>query len=182
MVAGISHLVVANSNRQHLALCCRHDTFCIGSVGTLSTSSLSFCWRRDHAAGAWPEHSALACQSFRRCPDCRRHVWARPAQLCHVLVWHLGRSAVFNLCAICASYDSVDACLHRTLFLAAVEALFQMGIANPVDDCCPASAACDDWSASRRQSRGPTCRTATMACSKYAANPSGAASCGRRYY
>jgi hypothetical protein len=63
----------------------------------------------------------------------------------------------------------MDTRLHRTLFLAAVETVFQMGVANPIGDCCIAAPACDDRRAPRRESGGSARHAAAVARSKYEA-------------
>ena len=90
-------------DRQFHALHRRCHAFRVGFVGALSAPAFSLCYGRDHAACAWPEHSALARQSFRDRADCWSYVWPRSGHLCCALVRVLGRSAAYDLCAVRAS-------------------------------------------------------------------------------
>ena len=79
--------------------------------------------------------------------------------ICDAAVRLLGFKAVHDRGAVRAVDGGVDARLHRTLFLAAAEAVFQMGGAHPARGRGPAAAACDDRRASRR-ARGHRARQA----------------------
>src|SRR5262245_35537114 len=163
MVAGISHLVVANPDCQHFALLRCRDAFCIGPLGPLSTSAFSLCCHRDRAVGAWPEHSAIACHSFRGLPAFRGHIRSCAPELRHGPVRILGRPTLHGLCAIRASHCCLDPRLHRTLFLATAETVLQMGGTNSVGGCGPVAAACHDRRAPWRGPGDPTRCTAAVA-------------------
>jgi hypothetical protein len=73
-----------------------------------------------------------------------------PNQICDAAVRLLGPKAVHDRGAVRAAARGVDARLHRPLFLAAAEAVFQMGRAYPARRRDPAAVARHD----RRSSRG----------------------------
>src|SRR6185437_4402881 len=129
MVAGRRPpLVVAEPGCQRHALYRRcHPSFA-RPVGALSAATLSLHGSRGLAACAGFKYSAPALNPFRRC-TCQHHVRASVAELCDAAVRLLVREAVHDRGAIHIADGRVDARLYRTLFLAAFEAIFQMGVA-----------------------------------------------------
>ena len=78
-----------------------------------------------------------------RCSDSPRPIMQAVLRL-------LGHETVYDRGAVHAADGRMDARLHRALFLAAAEAVLQLGGAHPPCHCGADAAACDDRRASRR--------------------------------
>ena len=150
-MAVVPRLVVANSDRQLHALRRGCDAFRRSACGrsisggifaTRPPRSRSSCW-----ASAFRCCSPViseACASAASCSTAIRPLMQLP------LFGLLGFPAAHDRGAVRAADGGVDARLHRTLFLAAAEAIFQMGGAHPARHSGTAAAACDDRRSSRR--------------------------------
>ena len=127
-------LVVAHSDRQCHALRRGDHPFVARPVGALSAAAFPLHGGRNHTARAGPEHSALACQSFRR--RARRPACCSAAvlRITSAAVRLLGPAAAHDRGAVHPADGGVDARLHRALFLAAAEAVLQVGVAFLVRD------------------------------------------------
>ena len=141
-LALVSHLVVADSGRQHHALFRRHDSFLARPLGALSAPAFPLHGGRDHAIAARAEHSALARESFRR--HTRRRLALRLASLAlrQPAVQLLGAATAHDRRPDDPDDGRVDACLHRPLLLAAHEAVLPVGRADPA---CRSPCCCRRW-------------------------------------
>ena len=159
-VVAMAPVVVAKPARQRHALYSCRDPFLARFVGTLSATAFSLHRRRAYSAHLRLKHSTLARQSLRSGAGRGVDLWARSGQLCTALVRLLGHKTSYDGGAIHVVDSCVDPRLHRALFLAATEVVFQMGVAHFMRGCCAASATCNDWctswSARSHSARRPT--------------------------
>ena len=162
-MAVVSYLVVADSGGQHRALYRGLHASFARIVGALPAAAFSLRRRRTHATCAWPEYSALAREPFRRRAGRGRRFGGRSAQLRKAAVRLLGVETAHDRGAVHAFDRCVDPCVHRDLFLAAAEAVFQMGAAVSLRDRRLVAAACNDRPASRRRGSRPARFPDTMA-------------------
>src|ERR1039458_4572448 len=126
----VPHLVVANFDCQRHALRRSCDAFLARPVGTLSAAAFSLHGRGNHPTAAGLEHPALARQPLWSRASRWLAVRARSDQLCSAAAGLLGRKTAHDRGAVRAVDDRVDARLHWAVFLAAAEALLQMGVAD----------------------------------------------------
>ena len=128
------------------------------------------------------QYSAFAVHSFRRRARRRPDVRAGSAKLCGAALRLLGRAPVYDRGPVRSPHRGLDARLHWALFLAAPEAVLQMGGAVFARHRRIAAAAGDDrrasWRAGGHSARG----AAAMARRAHTSDPAAAARGRRRGY
>src|SRR4029079_18053915 len=181
-LALVSHPVVADSGRQHHALYRCSNSFLARPLGALSAPAFPLHGRRNYAAPAWAEHSALACESFRRPARLRLALRLASLYLRDPAVRLLGEPPVLDRRPVYPADGRVDAWVHRSLLLAAHEAVFPMGGADPSLYRRAAAAAGHARRAPGRTGRDPPRQGSGLARAEYKADPARQARCHRQYH